>query len=257
MIEVRRIVSGEAEEFLDLLCSVFHLDIVRARPVFYDNVLFDLSRKWAVFDEGAMVSILTTTGLTFGWGKCIGIAGVATRPEAQGKGHAQRLLEHVLDQAKADGEAPAMLFAHQQTLYRRIGFTLTDEVVRGTIQTSKAPPSQTVLSNSEIQHLYETWSQVSSDRFVRTADRWRYWGLACRICEPFLGGYACIEPGLVREVVTPNREDRWPVPAGSEWYGLRTVAKACDVPIKKTRVELLFMTRDVPGQPQMFMTDQF
>ena len=257
MIEIRRIVVTEAEQFLDLLCSVFHLDISRARPVFYDNVLFELNRKWALFDNGAMTSILTTTGLTFGWGRCIGIAGVATSPEFQGCGHAQRLLEFVLNQAKDEGEAPAMLFAHQQTLYRRVGFELKDEVVRGSIQTSKSPESVDSLSNSVVQNLYGEWSNASPDRFVRTSDRWRYWGLACRICEPFLGGYACIEPSLVREAVAVGQADKWPVPPGSEWYGLRTMTQACKVPVKKTRVELLLMTRGVPGQPQMFMTDQF
>ena len=141
MIEIRRIAIGEAEQFLELLCGVFHLDVSRARPVFYDAVLFELDRKWALFEDGIMTSILTTTGLTFGWGRCIGVAGVATSPVSQGKGHAQRLLEVVLEQAKIDGEAPAMLFAHQQTLYRRVGFTLNDEVVRGPIQSTKSPAS--------------------------------------------------------------------------------------------------------------------
>jgi len=257
LIEIRRIAIGEAEQFLELLCGVFHLDVSRARPVFYDAVLFELDRKWAFFEGGVMTSILTTTGLTFGWGRCIGVAGVATSPVFQGKGHAQRLLEVVLEQAKIDGEAPAMLFAHQQTLYRRVGFTLNDEVVRGPIQSTKSPTSVGALPTEVIKDAYQKWSQESPDRLVRTADRWRYWGLACRLCEPFLGGYACIEPSLVREAVAMEQADKWPVPHGTEWYGLRKVAQECSVPVKKTRIELLLMTRGVPGQPQMFMTDQF
>ena len=257
MIEIRRIVASEAEEFLGLLCGVFHLDISRARPVFYDTVLFDLSRKWALFEDGRLVSILTTTGLSFGWGKCVGIAGVATREGQQGRGFGQRLLEHVLEVAESEGEGPAMLFAHQETLYRRVGFVLTDEVIRGPISTVKMSPDQTPFSNSEVQHMYKTWSEGSPDRLVRTHDRWRYWGLACRICEPFLDGYACVEPGLIREAVSFGKADKWPVPSGSEWYGLRSVTSACSVPVKRPEVELLFMTRGVPRQPQMFMTDQF
>lgn len=257
MIEIRRITAGEAEEFLGLLCGVFHLDISRARPVFYDTVLFDLGRKWALFEDGRMVSILTTTGLSFGWGRCVGIAGVATLDQHQGKGYAQRLLEQVLTVAESEGEGPAMLFAHQETLYRRVGFELKDEVVRGSIQTTRMPPDGAPFSNSEVQHFYKSWAEASTDRLVRTNDRWRYWGLACRICEPFLNGYACVEPGLIREAVATQPADRWPLPAGSEWYGLRSVTAACKVPVKKTAVELLFMTRGVPGQPQMFMTDQF
>jgi GNAT superfamily N-acetyltransferase len=225
--------------------------------VFFDTVLFDLSRKWALFVDGRMVSILTTTGLTFGWGRCVGIAGVATRDPNQGRGHAQRLLEHVLEVSETEGEGPAMLFAHQQTLYRRVGFVLTDEVVRGPIQSVKTNGDLTPFSNGEVQHTYQKWSVGSPDRLVRTKDRWRYWGLACRICEPFLDGYACIEPGLIREAVAFQSAERWPVPSGSEWYGLRSVTEAFRVPVKKPQVELLFMTRGVPRQPQMFMTDQF
>lgn len=257
MITIRRIVADEAEEFLSLLCGVFHLDIARARPVFYDNVLFELNRKWALFDGGTMCSILTTTGLTFGWGQCIGIAGVATRQGYERRGFGQRLLETVLSHAEADGEGPAMLFAHRETLYRRLGFAVTDEVVRGPIQSRRRIEDDSICTGPEVQDMYSKWSQQSRDRLVRTSDRWRYWGLSCRTCEPFLGGYACFEPGIVREAVILQPDDKWPVPPGSDWYGLREVTKACQVPLKKTSVELLFMTRNVPGRPQMFMTDQF
>ncbi|MBS1723985.1 MAG: GNAT family N-acetyltransferase [Armatimonadetes bacterium] len=257
MTVIRRIQDAESEPFLDLLCTVFQLDMNRARPVFYDPVLFDLTRKWALFHDGQMCSILTTTGLTFGWGRCIGIAGVATVPSHRGKGFGQRLLETVLEHAEREGEGPAMLFAHEQTLYRRLGFRLVDEVVRGPVAADRHVPPSQPLDNREIRSFYETWCAQSPDRLVRTADRWRYWGLACRMCESFLGGYFCAEPGLIREAVCLEPADRWPVSPGTEWYGLRSVTKACQVPIKKPKVELLFMTRQVPGEPQMFMTDQF
>ncbi len=257
MIEVRRIRDCESGTFLELLCGVFHLDQARAKPVFYDPVLYDLNRKWALFNGGEMCSILTTTGLRFGWGACIGIAGVATRPSFERRGYAQRLLETVLEAAEADGEGPAMLFAHKQTLYKRVGFSLVDEVVRGAIITTREHGEQRTLLDSEIQHHYRRWSSQTPDRLVRTPDRWRYWGLACRVCEPFLDGYVCMEPGLIREAVVFSQADKWPVPLGTEWYGLRSVSEACLVPVKRPKVELLFMTRGIPGVPQMFMTDQF
>lgn len=257
MIEIRRIREDEAEQFLELLCHVFSLDVTRARPVYYDNVLFDLNRKWAVCEGGELRSILTTTGLTFGWGRCIGIAGVATMPQYEGRGYAGMLLEKVLETAEQDAEGPAMLFAHKEKLYKRLGFQLVDEVIRGTIMTTGAAPQAETLPTNAVQSHYSRWSQQSPDRLVRTPDRWRYWGLSCRICEPMADGYFIPEPGLVREAVTFEPCARWEVPQGSQWYGLRSVTKACDVPVRRCRTELLFMTRNVPGQPQMFMTDQF
>lgn len=233
------------------------LDISRARPVFYDPVLFEPNRKWAVFEDGRMCSILTTTGLTFGWGRCIGIAGVATHPEKQGRGFAQRLMETVLDVAAKDGEGRAMLFAHQQTLYKRLGFVLNDDVIRAKIQARGAPKECDQLAIDVIHEQYKKWSDLDENRLVRTPDRWRYWGLSCRACEPFLGGYACLELGMIREAVTWETDSKWPVHMSTEWYGLRSVARDCGVPIKRPSVELLFMTRGITGQPQMFMTDQF
>lgn len=236
---------------------MFHLDIARARPVFYDAVLFELSRKWALFQGSEMCSILTTTGLSFGWGKCIGIAGVATRIQHQGRGYAQRLLEAVLEHASLENEGPAMLFAHEQSLYKRVGFTLTDEVIRGNILTAGAPESNVNYPIGVVQSHYARWAAETPDRLVRTSDRWRYWGLSCRICEPLSQGYYIPEPGLIREAVLFQPMKPWCVPLGSQWYGLRSVTTACEVPVKRVKPELLFMTRGVPGQPQMFMTDQF
>ncbi|MBS1713258.1 MAG: GNAT family N-acetyltransferase [Armatimonadetes bacterium] len=257
MITVRRIHDDEAERFLNLLCVVFQLDPSRARPIFFEPCLYDLTRKWALFVDGEMCSILTTTPLTFGWGRCIGIAGVATHPAERGHGHGQRLLETVLTHAEREGEGPAMLFAHQETLYRRVGFRLTDEVVRGPVRTGGRPVQTGTVHSAEVRSLYDRWSSASPDRLRRTEDRWLYWNLACRLCEPFLGGYAVVEPGILREVVHTEPQDRWPMAQGTEWYGLRSVTSACGVPLKRSKVELLLMCRGVPGQPQMFMTDQF
>ncbi len=204
-----------------------------------------------------MCSILTTTMLTFGWGNCIGIAGVATRPNVQNRGYGRTLLERVLEHSQLETQGRSMLFAHEESLYKKTGFELCDEVIQANIITDLAPEPVAQLSMGAVQSHYGRWSAEDPQRLVRTSDRWRYWGLSCRTCEPFCGGYYIPEPGLIREAVSFEAQTKWPVPEGSQWYGLRSVTKACQVPIKRARRELLFMTRNIPGQPQMFMTDQF
>ena len=77
MTEIRPIRLDETDAFLRILCTVFELDFFRAQGLFREEPLFDIDRKWALFERGEMVSILTTTPLIFGWGKANGIAGVA------------------------------------------------------------------------------------------------------------------------------------------------------------------------------------
>ena len=76
MTEIRPIRLDETDTFLQILCDVFGLDFFRAQGLFKEEPLFDLSRKWALFEGDEMVSILTTTPLIFGWGREIGRAHV-------------------------------------------------------------------------------------------------------------------------------------------------------------------------------------
>lgn len=257
MTEVRTVRASEAEAFLELLCSVFRLDPARARTVYYSEPLYDLSRKWALFADGVMASVLTTSPLQFGWGRAVGIAGVATDPAHRRKGLASLLLERVLQAAEEAGEGPAMLFAHEHTLYSRLGFELVDEVVRGPLLCSAPPEPGRVLSNSEALRLYDRWSSQSPDRLVRDEAGVRRWSWSHRHCEEVGGGYVCVEPGMVREAWLPGSPSRWPFPQGTEWVGLSGVAASDDVPVRSRSRELLVMARGFPSPPQMFMTDQF
>jgi len=256
-MEARTIRRDEAEEFLGLLCGVFRLDVSRASAVFFSEPLFDLSRKWALYQDGMMVSILTTSPLRFGWGRAIGIAGVATAQPHLGKGYATRLLTHVLERAEEDGEGPAMLFAHSEGLYRRLGFEAVDEVVRGELACAGPSENGEGMSNDEVLAQYGRWSERSLARFVRDDSAQARWSWNLRHCERMLGGYACIEPGQVREAWLPEAGERWPFARGTEWAGLTAVAREDKVPVLRPRHELIVMTRSFPLPPQMFMTDQF
>ncbi|MGE0002511.1 MAG: GNAT family N-acetyltransferase [Fimbriimonadaceae bacterium] len=257
MNEVRTIRKDEAEEFLGLLCGVFRLDVSRARTVFFSEPLFDLARKWALYVDGTMASILTTSPLLFGWGKAIGIAGVATAPPHLGRGLATELLTRVLEQAEGDGEGPAMLFAHAEGLYRRLGFEAVDEVVRGELLCDGTAQSSQSLSTTEVRELYGHWSERSLARLVRDDTAQTRWSWNLRHCERLLGGYACIEPGQVREAWLPEASEKWPFAHGTEWVGMTAVARDDRVPLHRARRELIVMTRNFPLPPQMFMTDQF
>ena len=257
MIEIRTILPREAEEFLALLCLVFGLDQSRAREVFFTEPTYDLKRKWALFADGQMRTILTTSALTFGWGRAIGIAGVATHPAWHGLGNGRRLLETVLERSEAQGEPSALLFAHRESLYARCGFQTVDEVVRAPIETSLAPEAGTELPLEKVQAAYTEWAGRDLAWLRRDERRWSYWTWQMRRAEPFLDGYWCTEPSVCREAVPNCAAKKWPVPRGTAWFGLSSVAKDLGVPLGRAKSELLLMTRGVPTSPKLFMTDQF
>lgn len=252
----RPISDAETEEFLSLLCGVFNLDFNRAKSVFYSEPFFDLTRKWALFRDGEMVSILTTTPLTFGSLTSIGIAGVATRPQDRCQGLAQQLLEAVLEDAAARGEHGALLFAHEETVYRRVGFVHIDDVIRGEVSATGDEGGEP-LEFEAVQDLYNAWSRAKPGRLERDDRRWRYWNWMLRSCESTGAGYICHEPGIVREAVGLENLESWPVPSGTEWVGLASLTKAIGVPIRSASRELLLMATGFTEPPAMFMTDQF
>jgi predicted N-acetyltransferase YhbS len=257
LIEVRTIRKNEAERFLGLLCRVFGLDIARARHVFFKEPLFDLGRKWALFEDGELRTILTTTPLKFGFGRAFGVAGVATDPAHQRKGLAQRLIEHVLQHGAQNGEPGCLLFAHQESVYQRCGFETVDLVVRGSLAAQDYDATPEIVSQARVQKIYDEWSAQHPARLRRDEARWRYWRWIPRTCEAAPGGYVCVEPNLCREALVKPGLDRWPVVPGTNWLGLESMTGALAAPLSSCEKELYVMAHSVPAQIQMFMTDQF
>jgi N-acetylglutamate synthase-like GNAT family acetyltransferase len=257
MIEIRTIREAEAPDFLRLLCEVFELDYDRASGVFFHEPMFDLRRKWGLFESGEMVSILTTVPLEFGWGKAIGIAGVATVVSRQGKGLAGTLLERVLNDSEKMGESAALLFAREKGLYERCGFEVIDEVVRAEMDCEVDDRLSDSLMFDEVQEVYTRWSHAHPGRLRRDERRWKFWKWNLRVCASFGDGYVCHEGKVIREIVVPTQPPAWKMPPNVEWVGLRSMAANLGLSLRKPETELYLMGLRSPGIPQMFMTDQF
>jgi predicted N-acetyltransferase YhbS len=257
MTEIRPIREGEAESFLDLLCNVFDLDYPRAHSIFFAEPLFDLDRKWALIQDGEILSILTTVPLEFGWGRAIGVAGVATAIDKQGQGLAGRLLATVIEESGKNGETSVMLFARDRRLYERLGFEPLDEVVRGPIA---ARPERVVplsLDFEQVRDAYDAWASADEARLRRDELRWKYWKWNLRVCTPFHEGYMCFEGGTIREVVLHKPTADWELPIDAEWLGLRSMKERLGAELTTSTTELHLMGLRVPAAPQFFMTDQF
>ncbi len=257
MIDIRPIKEGESDEFLRLLCEVFGLDFNRAHDVFFTEPLFDLNRKWALFEGNEMVSILTTSPLIFGWGKTIGIAGVATKKLRQGEGFASLLIQKVLKESGRQGERGALLFARELSLYERNGFEPLDRVIRAPLITEMEEGFPDCFDFEDVETRYNDWSCAHPDRLRRDTRRWDYWRWHYRICTPFQSGFLAIEPGVLREAVFETPVKKLPLPPGTEWFGTTFMADQLEIPLENPVVELYLMGKDIPSIPQLFMTDQF
>jgi len=257
MTEIRTIREDEGETFLRLMCDSFGLDFERAYDVFFAEPLFDLNRKWALFEGREMVSILTTSPLIFGWGRAFGIAGVATSQNRQGEGHASRLIQRVIVESERRGESGALLFARDLRFYERNDFEPLDRVIRAQVNTVMEEEIPDAFEFEAVAEKYLCWSEGHPDRLRRDERRWNYWRWHYRICMPFQSGYICFEPNVLREPLYEKPVDCLPLPPGTEWFGTAFMADQFEIPLEDPVVDLYLMGRNIPGIPQMFMTDQF
>ncbi len=264
MIEIRPLRPGsderaerERDDFLRVLCGAFDLDFDLAKPLFTADPMYDDGRNWALFEAGRVVSCLTARPLEFGWGRAIGIAGVATRSEARGEGFARRLIERVLREAERAGEGPALLFAQDTRLYDALGFEPLDRVARFSIRPSGAMPPLEEPAHEAVRTRYDAWASRSPERLRRDERRWSYWRWKYRQLYAAGEGYYCIENEHLREVLAPDPERGLPVRPGTEALFLTYVVDKLDLPFEPLAVELYLMGRGVPGLVQMFLTDQF
>jgi len=256
MTEVRLVREEESARFLEILCTVFGLDLERARSVFFTEPLYSLRGKWGLFEDGVLQSILTTTPLEFGFGPAIGIAGVATMPNARGRGLARQLLTGTMDDATARGVPTTLLFAHDPRLYDDLGFETLDTVIRGKLRvdfTEHAPP----IELPEVRAVYQRWSDADTARLRRDDRRWESWNWTLRCSEQVSEGYIVQESTQVREAIGLGERERWPAPPDTDWVGLATLTEALQVPLRNQRHDLLFMGKGAPTAPVLFMTDQF
>lgn len=255
MIEIRTIGPHEADEFLRVLCEVFELDFARARGVFQREPFFDLNRKWALFLNGRIASVLTTVPVTFGDGPSIGIAGVATLRAWRGQGFAGKLIEEVMRVASDQGEGRALLFAKDEQLYSKHGFRTLDRVITQQLPKGLSLNDNKLLTIDEVKYHYDRWAETNPHTLRRDEQRWHFWSWNAKSVFSIPGGYVCVELGRVRELLPAYQT--LPVSDPLEFYGLTSMAKELRIPMANPIPDTYLMGRNFDYIPRMFLSDQF
>jgi GNAT superfamily N-acetyltransferase len=255
MREIRTISAFETDAFLRILCDVFSLDFARAAGVFKREPFYSLDRKWALFVNGAMASILTTVPVRFADGGAIGIAGVATLPAWRGQGFAGDLLRETLRVAEQNGEGRALLFARDNRMYEREGFVAIDEAFSTFLPRGIDVGDKRALEQGEVIRLYDAWSRSEPRALLRDATRWDFWAWTNRSAHRLNKGYYTVETGRVKEMLPEYAS----LPTGEslEWYGIKSVAEYLRIPISAPRPDTVLMAKNFGFKPLIFMTDQF
>ncbi len=136
---------AEAEAVLETLCAAFDLNADAARPIFYADPYYDLTHKRVlVMPQMGIVSCLTVvpTFLQVGGVPVLagGIAGVASRPECQRRGHAAALLEATVPALWDElGYPLSLLHPLSAPFYRRFGWETASRSLRWSAVPSSLP----------------------------------------------------------------------------------------------------------------------
>jgi predicted acetyltransferase len=255
MIEIRPIVPHESDEFLRVLCEVFELDFARARGVFQREPFYDLNRKWALFLNGRMASVLTTVPVHFGDGTAIGIAGVATLRAWRGQGLAGERLDEVMSAARDSGESRGLLFARDERLYERHGFRTLDRVISQPLPRGDSLTDVGTIGIEEVKRIYTAWSESSPHILRRDEQRWQFWSWNAKAAYAWPNGYVCVELARVREMLPAYQT--MPISDPLEFYGLSSMAREMGVPLTNPTPDTYLMGKDFDYVPRMFLSDQF
>ena len=123
--EARAARPEEAEAVLQTIALAFDLNADAARPIYRADPYYDLSHKRVlVLPDDGLVSCLTVVPLSLRVGgvpvPCGGVAGVATRPDRQGRGHAGALVSATVPALWDElGYPLSLLHAASAPFYRR------------------------------------------------------------------------------------------------------------------------------------------
>ena len=185
--EVHAARPEDAEAVLETLCLAFGLDADAARPIFYGDPYYDLSFKRVLSVPGSGgVSCLTVVPTLLRIGgvpvPAAGVAGVATRPAFQRRGHAAALLAATVPALSSElGFSLALLHPVSASFYRRFGWEFASRSVRWLAAPSSLPSSSEAGGVRSVQdcdwlaiaRLYDAETCAGTGSFARDPRRWQ------------------------------------------------------------------------------------
>lgn len=142
MTEIRRLNEQAAEECIDLSAFAFQKDLSEKERVEKRSKLH-IEEYWGFYDSGKLASMMRLIPLNlFLQGQAFkmgGIASVATWPEYRRKGIVGKLLTHILQEMKSQGQLISVLHPFSFSFYRKYGWETNTEYKLYSIERSQLP----------------------------------------------------------------------------------------------------------------------
>lgn len=127
MTEIRPIVADEVPAYLSRMHSAFYASVLSSEGVEARRPLLDETRSLGVFEDGALIGTGDAISLQLtlpGHGSiaAAGLASISILPTHRRRGLFTELLRRQIEEARAEGEAVAILFASEGGIYGQFGF---------------------------------------------------------------------------------------------------------------------------------------
>lgn len=143
------------------------------------------SARWGIFVDDRLAAQATVLELnTYINGKIFamgGIAGVATWPEYRRQGFVGKLLLHILEDMRKNGQVLSFLHPFAYGFYRRYGWETYTEHKTYSIQTAQLPPRnvyngriERVSGYDSLYDVYEAYAKKYNGTLVRSKLWWKY-----------------------------------------------------------------------------------
>lgn len=185
-VEIGPIRPEELDRMLELMCDAFEMPYEAARPIFYADPYFDITKKWGLRVEGALVSCLTFVEVETWVGErtlpLVGVAGVATQKERRNRGYAGALLQEALRHLRRNRVGLCALVPAASAYYEKFGWAIagTAQQVRLSRKALPHTPktgSVEAVQEKDIPHLcalYDACTRGKTLRLLRDEKRWRH-----------------------------------------------------------------------------------
>lgn len=174
-MQIRRLTEKDREALIAVRLPAFGSSELGGGRV--EHPVYD---RWGLFVDGVLAATATRKPYASWFGgrevSTCGVGGVAIAPEYRGRGLLRPLIDHLHDEARAQGDVIATLFATSPGIYASLGYRTvgsmdTIDVAASVLRFRRQHELRraTVQDIGELRRVYATWARRHDGPLTRTS----------------------------------------------------------------------------------------